>query len=239
MSDVDLTPEALGEAERLVTGAYETLSPRDLIDPLPTESAQAYQAWRDYYDLGPGRSLVALEREYQKRALGAPNASQEKGKPKSTVPTTRYATLKAWKTRFRWEERCSARLRVEADIALQRDAKVLKAQKEQRLAEARGLRAAGSKVVEAILLRLKQSPEELMKVPLVGTSKEPGLYYLLREARQAIKLGQDLERRELGEDVNQKFAALIELLIQDMPPEEQAYVRAMAMRVANGVGDEE
>ncbi len=59
------------------------------------ETAKAAQAFADYVDLGPDRSIRNLHAEYLKR-------SQSGTKP---LPTQRLGTLKEWSSRFGWQDR--------------------------------------------------------------------------------------------------------------------------------------
>lgn len=66
------------------------------------ESNKAKQAFEDYFQFGPGRSLEKLLGQY--RARSAPGAR----------PTLRLQTLKAWSSAFNWQQRIADR---EAEIA--------------------------------------------------------------------------------------------------------------------------
>jgi hypothetical protein len=118
----------------------------------------------------------------------------------------------------------------EADMAEVRNAEELAKQKQQRLAEARGLRTIGGQVISQILGRIKAG--DLNALPLTAAKGQPCLMALLADARRAIEIGQKLERIETGEEVEKRFELLIEGLIADLPPAEQAEVRAMAFAIA-------
>lgn len=65
------------------------------------ETIKAKQAFEDYYNMGPGRSLAELFRVYRKR-------------PKGKAPTQRLATIKTWSSKYNWQERVVDR---DAEIA--------------------------------------------------------------------------------------------------------------------------
>lgn len=81
--------------------------PFDLSDPLDRladETIKANAAFRDYVAMGPGRSLRELLRRYNE-----PNTQ----KP----PTKHFATLAEWSTRFYWQRRLDAWVRLtEAEL---------------------------------------------------------------------------------------------------------------------------
>jgi hypothetical protein len=58
---------------------------------LPKESAKAYQAFVDYVNLGPKRSLEKLQAQYQTRPEGG--------------PTRQLSKLKEWSAEYDWQER--------------------------------------------------------------------------------------------------------------------------------------
>ncbi len=70
------------------------------------ESSRARRAFEDYYNLGPGRSLAALARRYQK---------QTKARP----PTRQMSQLKKWSTELGWQARVAAR---DAELAAKEQA---------------------------------------------------------------------------------------------------------------------
>jgi hypothetical protein len=160
---------------------------------------------------------------------------------KAAVPTIVLRVMEGWSSEFHWTDRCIARMQREADLAEMRVVEDLKAQKQARIAEARGLRSVGGQVVMRIIQRIQGG--ELNDIPLIGRMVYPekgrpyrvdGLLDVLPKARQAIEIGQKLERTETGEDAGAKFEAMIEALIADMSPAEQAEVRSMAFRIAQG-----
>lgn len=86
----------------------------------PRETPAMLQAFEDYYELGPKRSLQELANEYAKWQ----GTSREKD-----APTFSVDTLGKWSTKFGWQERCSDRVReqnaanwekIKADVADQR-----------------------------------------------------------------------------------------------------------------------
>lgn len=66
---------------------------------VPKESANAYQAYLDYRDLGSGRSLQKLV---------------EKRRQSGGKTTVRLRTLEEWSSRFNWQERVKQYLAEEA-----------------------------------------------------------------------------------------------------------------------------
>ncbi len=67
------------------------------------ETNKAKQAFEDYFNLGPGRSLATLAAQYQR----------QKG-TKQSPPTSNLRTLKTWSTKHGWQDRIAQR---EAEIA--------------------------------------------------------------------------------------------------------------------------
>jgi len=67
------------------------------------ETNKAKQAFEDYFNLGPGRSLVALAGQYKRQK-----------DTKQSPPTSNLRTLKTWSTKHRWQDRVALR---EAEIA--------------------------------------------------------------------------------------------------------------------------
>lgn len=226
------------------------------------ESPRALQAFNEFYDLGPGRSLDKLLGVYRERRQSA---------GKSTVPTTRMRTLEQWSTDHDWVGRCIARAQREADAAEARNAEELAKQKRLRIAEARGLRHVGAEVVRHLIQKLGVALAErepigaIESVPysetkvteepqydaagnLTGTIRRtvtvegvrifrrPGLMDLLPAARKAIEVGQKLERIETGADAEGNLEAWVAELIQGLPPEEQAEMRELARRIAQERG---
>lgn len=74
------------------------------------ETAKAKQAFEDYFQLGPKRSLQKLLTEYEKR-------HQTATKP---PPTLRLRTLKTWSREHGWQERIEEREREVALAALEK-----------------------------------------------------------------------------------------------------------------------
>jgi len=60
------------------------------------ETNKAKQAFEDYFNMGPGRSLRALHEEYCQRT---------KDKP----PTKRFETIATWSTKHHWQDRIAQR----------------------------------------------------------------------------------------------------------------------------------
>lgn len=69
-------------------------------DPLPNESARAYQAFVDYYKMGGGRSLSKLHKAYLDQS-----ESLESGRHGGEFPTTSYGSLADWSRRHKWQAR--------------------------------------------------------------------------------------------------------------------------------------
>jgi hypothetical protein len=78
----------------MASSSLSEITQAETLSRLPKESATAYEAFIDYAELGASRSLAALCRLYCGRS-GA----------KKRPPTTRLNTLKAWSSKFRWQER--------------------------------------------------------------------------------------------------------------------------------------
>lgn len=195
------------------------------------ETIKARQAFEDYWDMGPGRSLAKLASLYRGRRVTAGEVR---------VPTTRVETLEQWSREFNWQGRLFARMRQEAELAEMRAVQELQAQKKARLAEAQALRAAGVMGVRRFLELVRAG--ELEKLPFAGYKVFPekgpayrvlGLTDLLPTCIVAIECGQRLERIETGEDVDGSFLALVEAMIAEFAPEEQQYVRRIARRIAS------
>lgn len=210
---------------------------QDLIQKAPSAPAekeeQAYHlaAFEDYWNMGPGRSLLSLQKRYVAMAKAA------KADPKLPLPpATTIATLEKWSSDFHWQDRLIHRQQREADLAEVRAVEALKKQKEARIVEAQALRSAGAQGLKALLKALP----ELDDVPLVGRMVYPekgrpyrvdGLIDMFPKFSKAIEVGQRLERLETGEGLNNKLETVIEALIADLSPEEQADVRAVVRQV--------
>ncbi len=69
------------------------------------ETNKARSAFEDYYNMGPGRSLVKLMVQYQTNA--------------KAVPTKHISRLKVWSTEHGWQERGKHRDREVADAAME------------------------------------------------------------------------------------------------------------------------
>ena len=82
------------DEERLDPGLWATL------DRQKHESAPAHQAFLDYVQLGPERSLRLLHAVYVKRAASDPQAD--------SPPTTKLSTLFTWSARYNWQLRLAA-----------------------------------------------------------------------------------------------------------------------------------
>ena len=91
------------------------LPPFDWDDPLGripgrasgrVESRRANAALRDYYNMGPGRSLRKLLERYRHQAADEPD----------TVPATcRWTTLAGWSARFLWQDRVGRQTEIDDD----------------------------------------------------------------------------------------------------------------------------
>src|SRR3990167_1469008 len=67
------------------------------------ETNRCKQAFEDYFNLGPGRSLSGLLETYRGRTGG-----------KASAPTRRMTTLETWSATFGWQDRIAQR---DAEIA--------------------------------------------------------------------------------------------------------------------------
>lgn len=196
------------------------------------ESPAAQAAKERYYDLGPGRTLERLCELYR-----------EEKKAGQLVPSTCLSTLKGWSSAHHWQDYCYSRQQREADLAEARAVDELKKRKQARIQSAQAAQTVGTAVLSETLKRLKEG--ELNGLPLVGRMVYPdkekgekfrpyrvdGLLDVLPRALKAIDVGQKLERTELGEDADERFEAVIEAIIAELTPEEQAQVRAFAFRL--------
>jgi len=204
-------------------------------EPEPPRALQAYQ---DYYELGPGRTFERLAADYRKVYDGRREGGLTDKEARAAVPTLRLTTLRQWASAYGWVNRAIAQQQKEADIALAEAAEERKKHKLARISEGRGLRQIGGQVVRRIIQRIQAG--ELDDMPLVGRMVYPevgrpyrqdGLLDLLADARKAIEIGQLIERREVGEG-DEEFLTLLERMLADLPPHEQALVRAAAFRAA-------
>lgn len=78
-------------------------------DPLARmkgESAKANIALRDYWRMGPGRSLRKLLARYDKQAASESQAE--------IPPTAKWSTLCGWSAKFDWQRRIAARAAIQA-----------------------------------------------------------------------------------------------------------------------------
>ena len=74
------------------------------IQKAKTESWRANSALRDYYQMGPARSLRKLLDRYVKQAA---NKAQTKSAEIQEPPTTKWTTMGTWSKRHSWVERVS------------------------------------------------------------------------------------------------------------------------------------
>lgn len=140
------------------------------------ESPQALQAFHDYADMGPGRSIRALSERYQNEI---------------NPPTRRLPTLLNWSRDFDWQTRLMDR---EARIAERAEAAVATEREEwkrQRLNEARALHSAGAAVLKPFLKKVQNGGLEHWTLEQLAD--------VLPQAIRAIEVGHKEERLELGE----------------------------------------
>lgn len=154
------------------------------------ESPQAIEAYRDYLDMGTGRSLEALQRRYQ-------------GATDKTPPTRRLMTLKDWSRTFGWQGRVAqheARIAAEAEERARKD----------RLAEMdklRRVRLGIAQTEQAIALKWLQ--RVVQNDAAIADMKAGEIVALTKNA-------QDTQRLEYGEATDRHAVSLEEMSDADL-----------------------
>jgi len=160
------------------------------MDRPQTETPAARQAFDDYYDLGPRRSLAKLAEFYKKRAaqLNDP-LNWPRGQSKDDFipykPLATLYTLEVWSSTFGWGERVLARQQEERESQMKITVLKRKDAAEKRLQKGQILQNAALQIIHAAQLG-ELTKEEARK--LVGT----GLGFMSE--------GLKIERLELGEE---------------------------------------
>lgn len=75
------------------------------------ETASAFAAFSDYYEMGPHRSMLVLHAVYIGENTAFPSISQQYAGLR--VPSTSLPMLKKWSTTFNWQARLARRAEIE------------------------------------------------------------------------------------------------------------------------------
>ncbi len=133
------------------------------------ETADALQAWEDYWAMGEDRSLPKLARHYQ-----------AKSKTGGKVPTRHLAQLKVWSSRWGWQARCAVRIAEEAAASRAAFRKRVQAHRERILG---ALEVDSARYIK----RLQTGKGEDLVTDMAGLEKATKLYFQLAEEPLAEK----------------------------------------------------
>jgi hypothetical protein len=179
--------------------------------PAQVESREAFQAFEDYYGLGPERSLLKLYHYYKKN--------------QTVAPTLVFDQLKGWHQTFGWESRVVARDgRLAEEYARANDA-VHMDYRLRRIQIAQESSAAGQQFVALLKNRLTAALSEESDVPLsLLLNYVPNAVKLLEWAYQAESADIDAVKAEQPNP-----EAAIAVLRDQLPPaEREEFDRAFA-----------
>jgi len=153
------------------------------------ESLAALQAFEDYWNLGPKRSLAKLGEYYKKRAdsLNADLADRQDQDTPQYKPLATLNSLESWSAAFDWQGRIRERMDIEREEQIRLAVTRRKDAAETRLKTGKYMQQAGLMVF---------SKADLEKLPVDEARK------LLGTALSFVKEGMEIERRELGESTD-------------------------------------
>jgi hypothetical protein len=160
------------------------------MDRPSTETPKARQAFEDYYNLGPKRSIAKLYELYRQRAeyLNDPLNRPPGIREEDFVPYTPLASqvsLEVWSSTFGWQDRIRERMEQERDDQLKMAIIKRKDAAEQRLKKGTIMQEAALHIIRAAELN-KLSVDEARK--------------LLSTSLSFLTEGMKVERLELGEE---------------------------------------
>lgn len=138
--------EEVKQAEQPKAAAMPNVWDDEYLQPQEGENAKQYRAFVDYCGLGGGRSLRKQMQLYR--------AQIEDKASTSSPPTSRFATLGEWSSKFRWMERAKLYEKLLAHTERQVEMQALKEMKERHIDFAMYLfKIAGLKLQEMALDR--------------------------------------------------------------------------------------
>lgn len=144
------------------------------LDRIAGESRRAASALLDYYLMGVDRSLPNLANVYL--------SSTE------DTPTTKINTLKAWSSRFNWQDRVDAQEKVDAAIEIKLNQDKRKQQGNNEVDDAALLRQTAHSILRAVAV-VAQDGDEVVVLNSIQA---------IAEARRMLMDSSELARRGLG-----------------------------------------